>query len=166
MKTKDLLKYSIEFSSNRLFTLLEDMKENPLVFPTPNGGNHPLWVVGHLAYIESLLVQKYMLGGEHPLKDWADMFGIGSEPVDDPAKYPSYEEVVKIYKETNSKTLEILDSLSEEDMDQASKNCPDGYEDFIGTYWKILLTVGLHASFHKGQVADSRRALGKKPAVI
>ncbi len=166
MKSIDLLKYSIEFSTNRLFKLLEDMKDHPLTFPTPHGGNHPLWVVGHLAYVEALLVQKYMLGEKNPLSHWAEMFGVGTEPVNNPDKYPSFEEVINTFKEINKKTMAVIDSLSDEDVEQTCKNCPQGYEDFIGTYWKILLTVGMHTSFHKGQVADARRALGKKPAIL
>lgn len=57
MQSKDLLKMNLESCMGMLLPMIEDMKDAPLTFPTPKGGNHPLWVLGHLAYSEgSLLV--------------------------------------------------------------------------------------------------------------
>jgi hypothetical protein len=53
-------------------TLLEDMRDAPLTFPTPNGGCHPLWI----------------LDEPNPLASWESMFCRGTEPVADASAYP------------------------------------------------------------------------------
>ena len=42
--------------------------------PTPKGGCHTLWVLGHLAYIEALVVHGFMLGERNPLAEWEELF--------------------------------------------------------------------------------------------
>ena len=46
---------------------IEDMREHAVVFPTSNGGCHTLWVLGHLAFIEALVVRTFMRGESNPL---------------------------------------------------------------------------------------------------
>ena len=56
MNTIDHIKMSLENSKNWAMGLISDMNDNPLVQPTPNGGNHPLWVLGHVSRAESDLL--------------------------------------------------------------------------------------------------------------
>src|SRR2546425_11143743 len=51
----DLIRDNLKKSEDRVLTRVEQMREHCVVFPTPNGGCHTLWVLGHLAYIEALL---------------------------------------------------------------------------------------------------------------
>ena len=50
MKAVDFAKLCLEMSSGWVMGLIEDMKDAPLTAPTPNGGNHPLWCLGHLIW--------------------------------------------------------------------------------------------------------------------
>lgn len=49
MNTIDFIKMSLESSKGWAMGLIGDMQDSPLTQPTSNGGNHPLWVIGHLA---------------------------------------------------------------------------------------------------------------------
>src|SRR5207248_5467326 len=52
MKTVEFIRMSLDMSAAMTMGLIDDMKDQPLTFPTPKGGNHPLWVMGHLAWVE------------------------------------------------------------------------------------------------------------------
>jgi hypothetical protein len=58
----DLVRDNLNKSRDRVLARIEDMREHAVVFPTPTGGNHTLWVLGHLAFVESLVVHAFMLG--------------------------------------------------------------------------------------------------------
>lgn len=53
---------------------VEEMREHCTVFPTPNGGAHTPWTLGHLAYIETLVIHTFMLGEPNPLAAWEETF--------------------------------------------------------------------------------------------
>ncbi len=57
----------------------------------------------------------------------------------------------------------ILPMFSEEDLDTASQACPPEYEAFFGTYRQCFQQIANHWWMHQGQVADARRAAGRKP---
>lgn len=164
MKTTDYLKMALETSKAFTLGLIDDMKDAPLTQPTVNGGNHPLWVLGHLAYSEANIVNHIILGNENPLIEWKELFGSGNEVVADADRYPSLDELMKKFEEVRTQTLSVLEGLSDDDLDQPSKNCPPGRENFLGTVGQCFMMLSLHATMHYGQVADARRALGRKPA--
>jgi hypothetical protein len=163
MQSKDLLKTAIQSSQGMVLPLLEDMKNAPLTFRTPNGGNHPLWVLGHLAYGEGAMLWSLMQGKPNPLAEWKDLFDGGTEPTADAEKYPSFDEVLGRLYELRSQSMDLLDALSEEDLDQPSKNAPEGFEPFFGSYRLCFLMTAMHWMNHRGQAADCRRAVGRRP---
>jgi len=164
MKATDYIRLSLEQTQGWVLPMFLDMKDAATTAPTPNGGNHPLWNLGHLAYSESLLINKYMLGNEtHPLTEWGEIFGAGKEPSANASDYPSFDAVVAGFEKTRARTLEVLDSLSDEDLDRPSKAAPEGAGDFFATYGRCFFAVTHHFTFHGGQVADARRAAGRKP---
>ena len=161
MSTLALLRHQIEMSKKMTSGLLADMHDAPMTFPTPNGGNHPTWVAGHLAYAEGSLVQHMMLGEANPLIEWQSLFGIGSQPTADAADYPPLTELLAKWDEMREYTLKVLDSLTEADLEKPSANVPEGREENFGTYGKILTMVAFHPLLHRGQVSDARRAAGR-----
>ena len=65
MRSIDLIRDNLRKSADRVLARVEDMREHGVVFPTSNGGCHTLWVLGHLAYIEALVVRRFMLGEQN-----------------------------------------------------------------------------------------------------
>lgn len=158
MLSIDLLRDNLKKSTDRVLAHIEDMREHSVVFPTPNGGCHTLWVLGHLAYIEALVVRGFMLGERNPLAEWEEPFD--GDPIGDVSQYPPFEHVLAKCREVRASTRTLLDSLGEEDLDKASANVPAGYEDTFGTYRLCLQYVADHWYMHRGQLADARRAAG------
>lgn len=87
--------------------LIEDMKDAPTTFPTMNGGCHPLWILGHLAYSEGILIQEYMLGEPNPLAEWSEIFNFGTEPNSDVNHYPPFDQVLATCHERRKSTIEL-----------------------------------------------------------
>ena len=54
MYTKDAIRYSLMLADQAMKRTLATIEDAPLTFPTENGGCHPLWVVGHLAFVEGV----------------------------------------------------------------------------------------------------------------
>src|SRR5438876_1096288 len=133
MQSIDLIRDNLKKSEDRVLARVEEMREHCLVFPTPNGGCHTLWVLGHLAYIEALVVRAFMLGETNPLADWESVFD-GTEVSREAAQFPPFEQVLAKCRETRESTLALVVSLSEEDLDKASARVPVGFEDTFGTY--------------------------------
>ena len=76
-----VIKAGLEQSRQWLLALMGDMQDAPTTAPTPNGGNHPLWVIGHLVHSEAGLINGFAFGKENPLARWDGLFGMGSEPM-------------------------------------------------------------------------------------
>lgn len=157
MLSIDLIRMNLTKSRDLVLVRIEDMHDHCVVSPTSKGGCHTLWVLGHLAYIETLIVRRFMLGGENPLAAWEEVFD-GAETSGDIRQYPHFEEVLAKCREVRASTLALVDSLSEDDLDKKSAYVPQGFEDTFGTYRLCLQFVADHWYMHRGQLADARRA--------
>lgn len=163
MSTIEYIKHALRFSHGMTYALLDDMKSAPLQYPTSNGGNHPLWILGHLTYAEANIVEHLIQGNENPLVAWKGLFGAGSQPSDNAADYPSWDELRAKADEVRQNTMALVESLSDADLDRPSKNFPPGREEVFGTIGKCLLMLTLHPVAHRGQLADSRRMASRPP---
>ena len=137
------------------------MRDQCLVFPTPGGGCHTLWVLGHLAYIEAQVTRTFMLGEANPLAEWEAMFD-AADPTDDRTFYPPFDEVLSTCRDVRASTLALLDSLAEGDLDRVSVKAPRDFEDTFGTYRLCLQYAADHWYMHRGHLADARRAAGER----
>ena len=159
MQSIDLIRANLTKSREIVLARVEEMREHCLVFPTPNGGCHTLWVLGHLAYIEDLVIRRFMLGGENPLAHWEQVFDSG-QVSGDGSRYPPFDQVLAKCRDVRASTLALLDSLAEDDLDRASGNAPDGFEGLFGTYRVCLQYAADHWYMHRGHLADARRTAG------
>jgi len=157
MHSIDLLRDNLQKSAARVLTRVEEMREHATVFPTSNGGCHTLWVLGHLAYIEALVIRSFMLGERNPLGHWQPVFD-SDDVSGDASVYPPFDEVLATCRGMRASTLTLLDSLSEEDLDKPGTGVPAGYEDTFGTWRLCLQYVSDHWYMHRGHLADARRA--------
>lgn len=159
MQSIDLIRDNLKKSRDRVLARVEEMRAHCVVFPTRNGGCHTLWTVGHLAYIELLVVRTFMLGEANPLAHWEDTFD-GADTSGDISRFPPFDDVLATCREARESTVALLDSLAEDDLDTASANVPAGFEETFGTYRLCLQYVADHWYMHRGQLADARRAAG------
>ncbi len=159
MQSIDLIRDNLEKSAHRVLARVEEMRDYCVVFPTPKGGCHTLWVLGHLAYIEALVIRRFMLGEPNPLAEWEELFD-GPDTTGDVSQFPPFDQVLARCRAMRASTVALLDALTEEDLDKASANAPQGYEDTFGTYRLCLQYVADHWYMHRGHLADARRAAG------
>jgi uncharacterized damage-inducible protein DinB len=160
MHTKDAIKFALTVSNGAVLSVIDEMSGAAMTFPTPNGGCHPLWVLGHLTLIEGL-IPAVLFGDKNPAAEWQQHFGENSEPVADARAYPPFAEVREKYLLLREQNVKLLDSLSEADLDKPTKAPPKGREREFATYGQSFLVLALHQTMHRGNVTDARRATGR-----
>jgi hypothetical protein len=159
LQSIDLIRENLTRSESIALARVDEMRDHCFVFPTPRGGAHTLWTLGHLAFIEGQVVRQFMLGEPNPLSDWEEPFD-GSDVSGAKGDYPPFEQVLAACRKSRADTLALLDTLTEEDLDRPSANAPDGFAELFGTYRRCLQFVADHWFMHRGQLADARRAAG------
>lgn len=162
MKTTEFIATALEGGRMWMEALLADIDGADAVAPpTTKGGNHPLWVIGHLTVSEAMVLQEYIKGPDPILPEWDKMFGMGSQPVYDASKYPTKAELLAKFREVRAQTLAYLKTLTDADLDRPTN--AEGPPELFGTVGRCWATIVNHQTFHIGQIADTRRSLGRKP---
>ncbi|MCK6477627.1 MAG: DinB family protein [Phycisphaerales bacterium] len=169
MKAIDLIRDTLTSADQGMAHIVEDLRAHPLLQPTlgaGNGGNHALWTLGHLAYLESQL-PRIILGpsGEPSRYDhWATLFATGTAPKTDGSQYPTFDEVLRACRVLRAQTLALLDQVGEANLDERPKAVPPGFEDAMRTCGHAFMLIALHQMVHYGQLTDVRRVAGLPPA--
>ena len=159
MQAIDAIRIALKFSDMSMRHLGE-MKDAPLLRPGPWGGNHAMWIAGHLAVVEGRL-QQMLHGTPNPVHHWKPLFDWGSEPVDDPAAYPPFEEVLGKFRELRGQTHAFLDEVGEAGLDRPTKSQPPGAGGFETVGSAVMIIAG-HAIGHMGGMTVVRAAAGKQ----
>lgn len=164
MTAKETIRLALQMTYDWTIQLADDLADAPLTAPTPRGGNHPLWVVGHLAHARRGLLG--MMTGEVRSDPQADaLFAGGTEPRSAASAYPPYAEVLAQYRAVHTETLAVVDRWSDAQLDERPSAIPQEFKDepYFQTNGKLLLFIALHEMSHRGQLADARRTLGRDP---
>ncbi len=123
--------------------------------------NHALWVAGHLAVADNMMVSRLAPEKAATLPPaYKEMFSPGSKPSPDPNDYPPPESVLALMRERRTALLAALDGLSEADL---SKAAPKGGPGFIKDLAGFFEFAAFHEATHMGQATIARRALGHPP---
>jgi hypothetical protein len=164
MKASDLIRFAMQLTDEGTAALVADMRDAALTQPTDGGrgGNHTLWCLGHLAWIEGG-IPKILFGEPNPVEHWAPLFASGTQPRGDASLYPSFDEVLATYRDLRKRNLRLLDELGDDALDRVPKDIPPGFEDAMKTFGHTLLLITLHNMVHYGEIAVARRAAGRKP---
>jgi hypothetical protein len=160
MQTKEAIKFALTVSNGAVLSAIDKMSDAATTFPTPNGGCHPLWVLGHLTIVEGM-IPAVLFGDKNPVAEWQKHFGENSEPVGNAGAYPPFAEVREKYVELRERNLKLLESLTEEDLDNPTKAPPTGREHEFATYGRSFLVLALHQLMHRSHVTDASRAAGR-----
>ncbi len=159
-----VLRSALKFSYEWIMPLAEDLADCPMVSPTPNHGNHPLWIMGHIVFSSAGLLSM-ISGDDNPYGNWSELFSGGTIPQADIAAYPSYGEVLKAYKHVHGAVLRQLDSMKESSLRERPPAVWEQVRDdpHFQTIEQLFLFISMHEMSHRGQLADARHALGRKP---
>jgi hypothetical protein len=164
MESMDLIRSALHMTDQGIAALVADLRDKPLIRPTANGGNHPLWIMGHLAYIEGSL-SKILFDQPNPVEHWAPLFATGTQPSDDAGIYPPFDEVISTFHRLRAQTIQRLDEIGPAGLNAAPRHVPPGFEESMTTVGQALLLTALHQMVHYGQLADARRAAGLQPLI-
>lgn len=166
MKATELIRWALQMTGTGTARLVSDMKEHALAMSTPgaNGGdgNHTLWLLGHMAFIEGSVLT-ILYGEPNPVGHWAHLFATGTTSSTEAAEYPSFDEVLTKYQQIRRETLSRLERSGESGLDAKPMAVPPGFEDVMTSVGQTLLLVTLHNMVHYGQIADARRVAGRPP---
>jgi uncharacterized damage-inducible protein DinB len=160
VQTKEAILYSLNMSHMAVMSALDRVEDIPLAFPTERGGCHPLWIAGHLAWVEGL-TNEILTDRPSPVAGWNELFGQNSIATADARRYPTLAEARARYEELRRANIAFLESLSEAELDTPTRKQPQGLEAHFATYGKSLMTIALHQMTHRGQLTDTFRAAGR-----
>ena len=120
--------------------------------------NHAAWQVGHLAFVRAGMAQ--VLGAEPVLgPEWQGKFGRGTEPVDDPAAYPSKEQLLAAYARAHRASVEAIRRADDATLDGPTP-LPGLAKRFPTKRLLIIGMFGSHEGLHLGQLSVWRRLVG------
>jgi DinB superfamily len=154
----------ISFARNYTIRLLD---QTPAAdwFRQPRAGvTHIAWQVGHLAMAEYRLALIRIRDArpedaELISEDFIRVFGAGSVPEADPAKYPSQAAIRAVLDRVHEQALSELGSLDDSELDKpVLKPHP-----LAKTKLWALLWCAQHEMVHAGQIGLLRRQLGHPP---
>lgn len=162
MTLGEILAEQLDTTREWTLKLLADIQGDDWTFQPGAGLAHTLFICGHLACSQHLLIHVRCLN--RPLLDevFTRHFPIG-QPVE-PAyrhNYPEPAEVLTIMADTHAKTLDAIRGMREELLCEPAWG-KDGaphphYQDKRGA----VSHCGRHEAFHAGQIATIRRLRGK-----
>lgn len=158
------LREALKFSYEWIRPLADDLSDAPMTSPTPTQGNHPLWIMGHIVSSSSGLLSM-ISGAANPVENWKELFEGGTQPVPDAAHYPAYAEVLRAYEATHRSALALLDEMNDARLNERPPAVWEVVRDDpqFQTIGQLFLFIAMHEMSHRGQLADARRVLGRKP---
>ena len=166
MQAIELIRWAMQLTDEGTAQLVADLRECPLTPSTPGAkggdGNHAIWLLGHLAFIEANLPSA-LFGEPNALEHWAPLFASGTRPSADASVYPSFDEVLSTYRDLRKRNLKLLDDLGEAGLARVPKAPPPGFEGTMKSFGHTFLLIALHNMVHYGEIADARRVAGYKP---
>ena len=153
--------HSFAYCVDFLREQVADVDEADMV-AQPNGiTNHPMWVIGHIAFACQLLGRAIGLSHWLP-RDWSNRFGTGSVPTSDITLYGSKEDVLAKLAEAQSRITEAVEQLDDSQLDQPFPVA--SYRPVFPTIRHALTQVLIgHTANHVGQLSVWRRAMGLPP---
>jgi uncharacterized protein YndB with AHSA1/START domain/uncharacterized damage-inducible protein DinB len=120
--------------------------------PTPRN-NAMLWIYAHMAVVRGRLLKG--LGDDYET-GLDETFGRGAA-LQDPSAYPSREKIQEVVREVNVRLFRRLASLGDAELLRpATGPVPPA----VQTVGDLITFIALHDSYHVGQLAYVRKALG------
>jgi uncharacterized damage-inducible protein DinB len=147
VEPKDLLRYALEATRDRVIRCLEDLSEEE-ARRVVQGLSPVVWQVGHLAQADGVLLRR--AGAPAPVPEaYAALFGPGTGGQ---ADYPPLSQVRTVFETTHEALLRLLDGAALERPVDAPHYRSVG---------EMLAFSAYHRGYHIGKMATLRALLGK-----
>ncbi len=146
-----------------LLLLVEDIEGQEWGFQPAPGMAHPLWLCGHVAVAQNLLIFNRCLGTSELDDEFISQFPL-RQPVKVMAEhpFPTPAEVIKVMSDMHARAVQVVRRLTDEFLAEPAYGKDETtinphYRDKCGA----IAHVARHEAFHAGQIASIRRLLGK-----
>jgi len=151
---------ALGFARQVTLGLLEDIPEDKLFHQITPGGNHAVWVVGHLTVTDDDTLAK-LAGREAKCPEaWRSLFGMGSKPTGNPGDCPSISDLRQHLDLRREELVEWFKSLDEAKL---ASSLPEELGTIAKTYGASMSTLAVHEGLHAGQLTMIRKSLGSGP---
>jgi uncharacterized damage-inducible protein DinB len=139
------------FNDDIVLRALEGLTPSQL-WQRPTDRNNPmLWVAGHVVRTRAQVLQ---LLGEPAETGWGDVFDRGAT-IRDADRYPAGDEIERVMREVSPRLHSKLASLDDQSLARPASILP-----FAKTLADEVAFFTLHDTYHVGQMAYIRKALG------
>lgn len=153
----EMLVRDLKGSFDILSMTIADLSDADLFTRPVPAANHPFWQIGHLASVESFMINKY---GGMPMtlpEGWHAKF---KNKVTNHEDSPGFfgmgkDELIKQFDAVRQATIRFTQSLNDDDLKK-----PTGWEMAPSVAAVIGMNLG-HTLMHIGQIQVLRRKLGK-----
>jgi len=148
MHTKDAIRFALTLSNGAVLSVIDEMSGAATTFPTPNGGCHPLWVLGHLTLVEGMIPAVFF-GDKNPAAEWQQYFARTRNRSPMPAHIhplPRFERSIF----NCASRPEASGVAKRGGLDKPTKAPPKGREQEFATYGQSFLVLALHQTMHRG----------------
>jgi len=150
----------LAFARHKTLALLEDIPQNELLHQPVPGGNHALWILGHLAGTDDQILTGLVPRASNLPESWPMQFGQGSTPIARASAYPGLTAIKDRLAAMRAELERWFASLSD---DTLRSPLPDDWKPFAPTYGALMSSIAWHEGLHAGQLTVIRRSLGIAP---
>lgn len=141
--------------------MLSDVPEDRICEQPAAAVNHPAWILGHLSLSADFGLKA--LGCQALLDEsWSQMFGIGSQPVSQPANYPTKTELQTAFHQGYAALRTAAAEASPELLAQPNPS-PRLREGLPTLEMAAAFLLAGHFGVHAGQLSMWRRLAGFAP---
>ena len=154
----------LQFVRKYTLPLLDALQPADWFTQPAEGTSHIAWQVGHMAVAQHHMALIYVRG-EQPHDaglvppEFRALFGRGSVPEPDRARYPSPEELRAVLDRVHAQIPQDLEHLPDGDLDQPTTKPHPAFK----TKFQALVFCAEHEMVHAGQIGLLRRMLGHAP---
>ncbi len=162
MTTGELLADQIRETREWTLKLLADVVGDDWIWQPQPGLQHALWICGHLACAQELLLFQRCLGRSVLDGDFLSHFPIGG-PIKSGAEHdwPDPAVVREKMDQMQTATLETVATLDDELLGEPAFGQDGATHPHYDTKLGAVSHIARHEAFHAGQLATIRRMLGK-----
>ena len=161
MNSRDAIKVGLDMAEFVSLGYLEDLSDAELLHRPCAGANHINWQIGHIIVSENQIMNSAVPSSMPALPaGLAEKYTKETASVDDPTKFATKAELLKVYRDQRAATLATLTNLTDQDLDKES---PESIRPYAPTLAAAVSMQGSHWLMHAGQWVIVRRQLGRAP---